>query len=213
MHLALAFHVVLHHHHPLHNAGSATWYSECPADGNGVICAAPRASFGTKLVSKVVKLNQKWLLTCGWLWYNLVRVLMWCASCCEHPLLECSIPFLQCASNLTVFSLNKTWQIWHLPRVFCLWKSGGRVTSVTHTLPTEVQDGILALFCAMYKIMQSDQHMTNFEGDAELVLPNEGTKVPNYHCRPFGIALLCFTHTVKTYQFSSTASDSCMDRT
>ena len=88
------------------------------------------------------------------------------------------MPFVQGTSNFKVFSLKEHGKSGTHCVSFALWKTGGRVTSVIRTWPTEVHDGIMGLFRTVYGLVQSYQPMTNLEGYAELVALKGATFSP-----------------------------------
>ena len=55
-------------------------------------------------------------------------------------------------------------------------------------------DGILALFCTVYKIVQRSCPLTHLEGDAELVALNKGTITAGYHSRMCIVTKLAIRH-------------------
>ena len=138
---------------------------------------------GSATVRKPRKFNQKWLLSRPWLRYDPVCVLMWCEACRMHPQIGCFVPLLRGTSNFKVFSLKEHGKSGTHCVSFALWKTGGRVTSVIRTLPTEVQDGIMGLFRTVYRLVQSYQPMTSLEINAELVALNGGHILPSYRSR------------------------------
>ena len=146
---------------------------------------------------------------------------MWCKACRPYPQIGCSVPFVQGTSNFKVFSLKEHGKSGIHCVSLALWKTGGRVTSVIRTLPTEVQDGIMGLFRTVYRLVQSYQPMTNLEGNAELVALNGGRILPSYRSRFSGAEILRFNvrpfrasqgAIVTGCEFFGVTSDLCTDR-
>ena len=59
-------------------------------------------------------------------------------------------------------------------------------------LPTNVHDGIMALFRAVYRIVQRYGPLTELQGDAKLIPLTGGTIIPSYHSRFAGLDILRF---------------------
>ena len=94
------------------------------------------------------------------------------------------MPFVQGTSYFKLFTVKEHWNSGTYNVSVALWWFGGRVTSVICTLLVNVQDGIMALFHIVYKIVQRYAPLTGLEGDAWLIPLTGGTIIPSYHSRP-----------------------------
>ena len=91
------------------------------------------------------------------------------------------MPFVQGTSNFKLFSIKEHENSGTHNVSVALWRSGGRVTSVIRALPVNLQDGIMALFRTVYRIVQRYAPLTHLEGDADLIPLTRGTIIPSYH--------------------------------
>ena len=105
---------------------------------------------------------------------------MWCTTCQHYPQLGHSVPFVPGTSNFMLGSLKYYQRSGSHAVSLALWQSGGWVTSVIQTLPSDVLQGILALFRIVYRIAHRSGPLSHLEGDAENVSLNGGTIIPSY---------------------------------
>ena len=150
----------------------------CTTDGVCTWCAA-REPASPDLIPKPRKFSHAWQLTRPWLRYDPMCVLMWCEACRAHPQLGSSVPFVQGTSNFKLYTVKEHENSGTHNVSVALWQFGGRVTSVIRALPVKLQDGIMALFRIVYRIVQRYAPLTHLEGDADLIPLTGGTIVPS----------------------------------
>ena len=193
----------------------------CTTNGVCTWCAA-REPVSPDPAPKARKFSPAWQLTRPWLWYDPVCVLIWCEACCAHPQLATSMPFVQGTFNFKLVSIKEHQNSGTHNVSVALWQCDVHVTSVIRTLPVNLQEGIMALFRIVYRIVQRYAPLTDLEGDTNVVPFIGGTIIPTYHSRPAGKEILCFIAepfrvaqgtTVKSCELFAIASDSCTDRT
>ena len=192
----------------------------CTTDGVDTWCAA-REPVSPDPVPKARKFSPAWQLTRPWLRYDPVFVLMWCQACRAHLQFGSSVTFVQGTPNFKLFSIKEHENSGTHNVSVALWRSCGRVTSVIRTLPVNLQEGIMALFRTVYRLVQHYGPLTHLKGDADFILFTGGTIIPSYHSRPAGKDILRFFpepfhaargNTAKSCEFFAIASDSYTDR-
>ena len=109
-----------------------------------------------------------------------------------HPQLVSSVPFVQGTSNFKSFTIKEHENSVTQNVSVALWRSDERVTSVIRTSPVNVQEGIMALFRIVYRIVQCYAPLTDLEGGGGLIPLTTGTIIPSYHSHPTGKDILRF---------------------
>ena len=71
---------------------------------------------------------------------------MWCAACRAHPQLSIHLEWIAGITNLKCFKIAKSQKCGTHAVLLALWRSGGRVWHVTHTLPMEQRKALRVHF-------------------------------------------------------------------
>ena len=129
-------------------------HAACTTYGICLQCAERELASPAHLGLKACKFNCAWRLTRPWLQYDVVCVLMWCEACRAHPQLGSSVPFVQGTSNFKFFTIKEDEKSGTHNVSVALWRSGEHVTAVIRMFAANLQEGIMALFRAVYRIVQ-----------------------------------------------------------